>query len=147
MADLPPDPARSQSYPELPVIPSQAYIVRRFGKLVLAMAVVMVILAVLPVPRAVAPIALMGVPAVIMILAMTEVESRKSAFVGRHMGAVFEHLHDREYLTELGERAREPTRTAPLRGLLLVGLFVLVIVIGLVMSAFANGVRAGIYGG
>lgn len=117
----------------------------RFWRLVLAMVVVAVVLAVLPVPAFVPVIALMAVPMIVLVAAISDHNRRRSWFVWRYASKLWRFRHDAAHLADAADRAHDPVRSGLRRAWLLLGLFVAVFLIGLVLAGLAAGVSEAIY--
>ena len=118
----------------------------RFRRLVIAMAVAAVVMAVLPIPSAVHVIVLLAVPMFILIIAIKDHDFHHDRYLNRYIVRLWRFRHDRDLLLEAGERSRDPVQRGMRRAWLLLGLFVAVFMIGLVMAGASAGISEGLYG-
>ena len=128
-----------------PSVPT-AELLFRFRRLVIAMVIAAVVLAVLPVPAVVPVILLLVVPVFVLVVAISTNDQRRRQFVWRHTRKIWEFRHDADQVAEADERAREPVSSGLRRAWLLLGLFVAVFAIGLVLAGLAAGAGEAIYG-
>lgn len=150
MSDLPPPasptPPTDDRFAVVPPTVPTAELLFRFKRLVTLMVVAAVVLAVLPVPAFVPVIVLLALPMFVLVVAISANDLRRKQFVWRHTRKIWEFRHDADYLTEAGDRAREPVSSGLRRAWLLLGLFVAVFLIGLVLAGLSAGAGEAIYG-
>lgn len=153
MSDLPPPASSNSPTPSgddrfavaPPTVPT-AELLFRFQRLVLAMVIAAVVLAVLPVPAVVPVVLLLVVPVFVLVVAISTNDQRRRQFVWRHTRRIWEFRHDADDLADAVEWAREPVSSGLRRAWLLLGLFVTVFAIGLVLAGLAAGAAEAIYG-
>ncbi len=147
MSDLPPPATTGDDRfaPAPPMIPTTELLFR-IRRLLIAMALTAVVLAVLPVPAFVPVVVLLAVPMFVLVAAISHNNVQRRHFVWRYARKIWEYHRDPAYLTEAGERAREPVRLGLRRAWLLLGLFVAIFLIGLVLAGLSAGVSEAIYG-
>ena len=92
------------------------------------------------------PLVLLALPVFVLVVAISANDLRRKQFVWRHTRKIWEFRHDADYLTEAGDRAREPVSSGLRRAWLLLGLFVAVFLIGLVLAGLSAGAGEAIYG-
>ncbi len=146
MADLPP-PAfpDDDRFVTPPTYQTTAELLFRFQRLILAMAIAAIVLAVLPVPAVVHVLVLMVLPVFVLISALSYHDAKRNLFIHRYTRRLWEFRHDRTSMIEAGDRAAEPVSAGLRRAWLLLGMFVGVFLIGLVLAGVSAGISEGLY--
>lgn len=146
MSDLPPPaPVPDDRFASPPTWLPTNELLFRIQRLLLAMAIVAVVLAVLPVPAFVPVILLLAVPMFVLVVAISDHNRRRSWFAWRYARKIWEFRHDEAYPADASERARDPVQSGLRRAWLLLGLFVAVFLVGLVLAGLSAGVSEAIY--
>ena len=143
-----PSPAAAGDAPLVtpPSMAPTAELLFRFRRLLVAMAVVAVVLAVLPVPSGVPVIVLLVLPVLVLAAAISWNDVRHDVFAYRYVGWLWRFRRDRQAFVAAAEEAGEPVRRGVHRAGLLLALFVAVFVVGLVLAAASAGVSEALYG-
>lgn len=118
----------------------------RFGRLVVAMIALAIVLAVLPLPSFVHVLVLLVLPVFVLISAIEYHDAGRSMFIRRYTQRLWEFRHDRATVFEASRRAAEPVSAGLRRAWLLLGLFAAVFLIGLVLAGLSAGVSERLYG-
>jgi len=146
VSDLPPPTSSDDDrFAVAPVLLPTDELLFRFKRLVGAMVIAALVLAVLPIPAVVPVIVLLVLPVFVLIVAISTNDLRRQQFVWRHTRKIWEFRRDPAYLAEAGERAAEPVRSGLRRAWLLLGLFATVLLVGLVLAGISAGISEAIY--
>ncbi len=146
MSELPPPtPPLDDRFAIVPTYQPTGEVLFRFQRLVIAMVVVALVLAVLPIPSFVHVIVLLVVPVFVLISAIGYHDAKRDMFVHRYTRTLWEFRHDQVTMIESGDRATEPVDAGLRRAWLLLGLFVSVFLIGLVLAGLSAGISEALY--
>lgn len=146
MDDHPPPESANDRFAASPKFLPTSELLFRFKRLVIAMTIAAVVLAILPLPAVVYVIVLMALPLLVLVVSISRHDFERNRFVYRYTRKLWEFRRDRAYLDEAGERAENPVQEGLRRAWLLLGLFVAVFAIGLVLAGLSSGVSDRLYG-
>lgn len=142
----PPGERADHPFAEPPRLVPTSELLSRVERLVVAMFVAAIVLALLPVPAVVHVLVVLVLPVFALISAISYHDTKRTAFVHRYTRRLWEFRHDRTTRVDTGERAAEPVSAGLRRAWLLMGMFVVVFFTGLVLAGLSAGVSERLYG-